>query len=57
MPACSTAPLIAAAPSWVADNEDNEPLKLPIGVLTAETMTTSCMIWENFGCKTSKKEA
>ena len=38
------APLIAAAPNWVAVTVDNEPIKLPIGVLTAETMTTFLFI-------------
>ena len=32
---------MAVAPSLVAETLDNEPPKLPIGVLTADTMTTS----------------
>ena len=31
-------PLIAVAPNFVAGIVDNEPLKLPIGVLTADTI-------------------
>ena len=34
---------MAVAPSWVADTVDKLPPKLPIGVLTADTMTTSLM--------------
>ena len=34
---------MAVAPSWVADTVDKLPPKLPIGVLTADTMTTSFM--------------
>jgi hypothetical protein len=41
MPARSTAAFIAAAPNWLADSEDKLPPKLPIGVLAAETITTS----------------
>ena len=36
----SKAPLIAAAPNFVADIEEREPPKLPIGVLFAATITT-----------------
>ena len=35
------APSIAVAPNFVAEIFENTPLKLPIGVLTAETITTS----------------
>ena len=40
MPAFSQAAFTAAAPSWVADNDLNCPPKLPIGVLTAESIYT-----------------
>lgn len=36
------APLIATEPSLVAGTVERLPLKDPIGVLTALTMTTSC---------------
>lgn len=36
------APLIAMEPSLVAGTVERLPLKDPIGVLTALTMTTSC---------------
>jgi len=36
----SKAPLIAIAPHFGAVTVDNPPIKLPIGVLTAETITT-----------------
>jgi hypothetical protein len=36
---------MAVAPSLVADTPDKDPPKLPIGVLTAEMMKTSCMVW------------
>ena len=41
IPAFSTAPLMAVAPSWVADTSARLPPKLPMGVRTADTMTTS----------------
>src|SRR5688572_6677244 len=41
IPAFANAPLIAAAPSLVADKSFNEPPKLPIGVRTAEIIYTS----------------
>lgn len=41
MPALSTAPLIATAPSSEAERGAKLPLKDPIGVLTADAMTTS----------------
>ena len=31
---------MAAEPNWVAVNEDRLPIKLPIGVLAADTITT-----------------
>ena len=37
-------PDIATAPKSTAETFDNEPKKLPIGVLTALTMTTSLLI-------------
>src|SRR5436190_11666808 len=40
-PARSTAALTAVAPSWVAGTSAREPPKLPMGVRTAETITTS----------------
>ena len=39
--ALSRADDIANAPSWGAENEDRDPLKPPIGVRAAPTMTTS----------------
>jgi hypothetical protein len=36
---------MAAAPSFGAGTVDNAPKKLPIGVLTAETITTSLFIF------------
>ena len=41
----SMAPSIAIAPNFVAGTEDNAPPKLPIGVLTADTITTSFIIF------------
>lgn len=41
LPACSTAALIATEPNLVAGTEERLPLKDPIGVRTALTMTTS----------------
>ena len=38
IPAFSTAALIATAPNCVAEKSFNAPPKLPIGVLTAETI-------------------
>jgi hypothetical protein len=38
------APTIAAAPSSVAVNEDKLPIKLPIGVLAADTITTESSV-------------
>ena len=40
----SKAPFMAMAPNLVAGTVDNDPIKLPIGVLTAETMTTFLLI-------------
>jgi hypothetical protein len=37
---------MAMAPKRVAGTEDKTPPKLPIGVLTADTMTTSFMTLE-----------
>jgi hypothetical protein len=44
IPALSIAPFIAAAPNFVADTDDKHPPKLPIGVRTADTITTSLII-------------
>ena len=44
IPAFSMAPLIAAAPNLVADIDDKQPPKLPIGVRTADTITTSFIL-------------
>ena len=44
IPAFSIAPFIAAAPNFVADTDDKDPPKLPIGVRTADTITTSLII-------------
>ena len=44
IPAFSIAPLIAVAPNLVADTDDKLPPKLPIGVRTADTITTSFII-------------
>lgn len=41
IPALSMAPLMAMEPSLVAGTAAREPLKEPIGVRTALTMTTS----------------
>jgi hypothetical protein len=41
MPDCATAAFMAMPPSWVAVKPDSEPPKLPIGVLSADTITTS----------------
>lgn len=41
-PALSMAPLMAMEPSLVAGTAARVPLKEPIGVRTALTMTTSC---------------
>jgi hypothetical protein len=43
-PILSKAPLIAKPPNWLAEKLDKTPPKLPMGVLTAETMTTSLML-------------
>jgi hypothetical protein len=40
-PTFSKAPLIAAAPILGAETDDNAPIKLPIAVLTADTIYTS----------------
>jgi hypothetical protein len=44
IPAFSIAPLIAVAPNQVADTDAKLPPKLPIGVRTADTITTSFII-------------
>ena len=52
----SKAPFIAAAPRREAETVDNEPIKLPIGVRTAETITTFLLISscvKLYGCKFS----
>ena len=36
---------MAAAPNFGAGTVDNPPMKLPIGVLTAETITTLLFIF------------
>lgn len=41
IPALSIAPLIAMEPSLVAGNDERDPWKEPIGVLTALAITTS----------------
>lgn len=41
VPCCVCAPLIAKAPRSVAENEDREPWKDPMGVRTAAAMHTS----------------
>lgn len=41
VPALSIAPLIAMEPSLVADNDEREPWKDPMGVLAALAITTS----------------
>lgn len=51
MPEALTAPLMAVAPNLVADTEDNLPLKLPIGVLTAATIYTSFIVELEFRAK------
>ncbi len=38
------APSMAMAPNFGAGTVDNPPIKLPMGVLTAETITTSFMM-------------
>ena len=38
IPAFSTAAFIAVAPNFVADTDDKLPLKLPMGVRTADTI-------------------
>jgi len=38
IPAFSKAPFMAALPSWMAENDERTPPKLPMGVLTAETI-------------------
>ena len=43
-PALSKAPLIAAAPNFGAGTDDNDPIKLPIGVLTADIIYTSFIL-------------
>ncbi len=40
----SNAPLMATEPNFGADIVDKAPIKLPIGVRTAETITTSFII-------------
>jgi hypothetical protein len=49
IPAFSIAPFMAILPRSVADKLDKAPPKLPIGVLTAETIYTSCIIKLKFG--------
>ena len=44
IPAFFIAPFIATDPSFVADTDDKHPPKLPIGVRTADTITTSFII-------------
>jgi hypothetical protein len=43
-PILSRAPLIAIAPNLGAEIEERTPKKLPIGVLAADTITTSLLI-------------
>ena len=45
IPHFSIAPLIAAAPNLVAYTFEKTPPKLPIAVLTAETITTSLIFY------------
>ena len=44
IPALLIAPLIAAAPNFVAGTVDSDPPKLPIGVRTADTIYTSLLM-------------
>ena len=44
MPALAMAPFIAVAPNLVAGMLDRLPMKLPIGVRTALTITTSFIL-------------
>ena len=46
-PILSRAPLIAIAPNFGAGIEERAPKKLPIGVLAADTITTSLLIVVN----------
>ena len=44
----SKAPFIATAPNFVAGIEDKLPIKLPIGVLATDTITTSFILYFEF---------
>lgn len=41
IPALLIASSVATAPNWVADSEESDPKNDPIGVRTADTITTS----------------